>query len=193
MIFSKELTYFPFAQKAAVKYNVPVSLILGHIKQESNFDPNAYRNEPAIKDASYGLMQILVGTARGMDSSSTAGKLLDPDYNVDLGTRLIAKNLIRYGGDVKSEAAAYNAGTAYKDASGNYISKSGNTAVQGYVDKVYSNYQYYMKWLASGAKEVDVTMINPVLAIGFVALSGIVFGTYYYMQKNKGGRYVSVR
>lgn len=190
MIFTKELTYLPIVQAAAFKYNVPASLILGHIKQESGFDRNAYRNEPAISDASWGLMQILTKTAKGLDSSATATKLLDPEFNIDLGTRLIAQNLIRYGGDVKSEAAAYNAGTAYKDANGEYISKSGNTAVQGYVDKVYSNYEYYTKWLASGAKEIDLAMINPVLVFGFIALSGIVFGTYYYTQMNGGRRYV---
>lgn len=191
MIFTKEIEILPLVQDAAIRYNVPPSLILGHIKQESNYDRNAYRNEPAIKDASYGLMQILVGTAKRLDSSATAVKLLDPAYNIDLGTQLIAQNLIRYGGDVKSEAAAYNAGTAYKDENGEYISKSGNTAVQGYVDKVYSNYQYYMKWLESGAKEFDITMINPMLAIGFIVLSGVVFGTYYFMQQNKRRSYVS--
>jgi soluble lytic murein transglycosylase-like protein len=156
MIFTKEQEYLPLVQQMSSTYGVDPALILAHIKQESGFDPQAYREELAIHDASYGLMQVLLSTAKTIDSGATVEKLYDPAYNMSIGTRYIAKNLARYPDDIESAIAAYNAGSAYKDANGNFVSKSGNTAVQGYVDKVWKNYNMYWDWLNSGAETIDV-------------------------------------
>lgn len=154
--FTKEQQYLPLIKAASAQYGVPVELILGHIKQESAFNPNAYRAEPQINDGSTGLMQVLLATAKGIDSSATKEKLYDPAFNISVGTRYIAKNLKRYNGNVQDAIAAYNAGSAFKNAQGRYTSGNGKIDVQGYVDKVYSNMLAYQEWLGT-AKKDEVT------------------------------------
>ena len=123
MIFTVEQSYLPAVKAAANKYNVPEALILAHIKQESGYKPTAYRAEPAINDASYGMMQLLLKTAQSLDCSATVEKLYDPTYNIDLGTKYIAQNMVRYPNNIKAAIASYNAGSAYTDENGEYISK----------------------------------------------------------------------
>lgn len=181
ILFNKEQEYLPVVNAVSQTTGVPSALILAHIKQESAFNPRAFRNEPKIKDASYGLMQLLLGTASKMDINATPEKLYDPAYNITLGATYIAQNLARYPGDIQSAIASYNAGTAYKDANGKYISKSGND-VQHYVDKVMRNYNTYSEWLGRGAQLFD-PMIDSRLVVTFFALSGLVLLTAI------GGRY----
>jgi soluble lytic murein transglycosylase-like protein len=114
-----------------------------------------------------------------MDAGATANRLLDPNYNVDLGTQYMAKNLIRYGGDIKSAIAAYNSGTARTNEKGEYVNSQGKTNVQDYVDKVLRNYQMYTEWLGKGAKPFDVSVfdmsaVSPYLIGAFVIMTLIV-------------------
>ena len=168
MIFTAENKYLPIVQRAADRYNVPASLIFAHMKEESTFDQNAYRPEPSLGTASYGLLQLLLPTAKSLDSRATPDALYDPEYNVNLGTALMAKNLIRYGGSLTDEAASYNAGTAWKNENGEYTNSKGDTKVNGYVNRIMRNYGYYQSWLDNGAKSFDITVfdvttINPYL------------------------------
>lgn len=156
-------------------YNVPEALILAHMKQESNFDPDAVRDEPAINDASIGLMQVLLNTAKSIDSTATYAKLFEPQYNISIGTRYIKYQLERYD-NIKDSIAAYNAGTAYTTDDGTYVSKSGND-VQYYVDKVYANYQNYINWL-NGYGENSILKVS---IIPLVILIGI--GIWLYKRK----------
>jgi len=184
VIFNKELTYLPYIQSASDKYGVPVALILAHIKQESAFKPTAYREEPAINDGSTGLLQLLLKTAQGMDSSATHEKLLDPAYNIDLGTRYMSQNLKRYGGNIYDEMASYNAGSVFKNSSGNYTNSVGSLNVQKYVDAVSSNYDDYSKWLAAGSSEVSVAAVNPILLVTFGVMAlAVIFGGITYARK----------
>ncbi len=155
LIYNAEQTLLPTLDPIAQLYSVPDALVLAHIKQESNFDANAYRAEPAINDASYGLMQVLLSTAKTIDKNATADALYDPAYNMSIGIQYIAKNLNRYNGNVQDAIAAYNAGSAMKNADGDYVNSQGVTNVQDYVDKVYSNYQNYTDWIANGAQMID--------------------------------------
>jgi len=179
-LFTKEKQYLPLVEAAAAKYNVPVPLILGHIKQESSFNPKAYRAEPQINDGSTGLMQVLLNTAKSMDPGATVEKLYDPAYNIDIGTKYISKNIQRYPGDIKSAIAAYNAGSAFKNAQGRYTSGSGKIDVQGYVDKVYDNTLVYQDWLATGEKAIGFSYWDLVIPL---AIAGIVF--YFVWNKNR--------
>lgn len=192
LTFDKELEILPIVKDAAAKYNVPSALILAHIKQESNFDPNAYRAEPAIGDASTGLMQVLLGTAKQFSPDATEEEMYDPAFNIDIGTAYIAKNLARYNGNVQDAIAAYNAGTARKNADGKYVNSQGVTNVQSYVDKVYANFNNYSSWIASGASEIDVgttvaqigseiTSIDPTIAL---VLGALCLGTVVFVWKN---------
>jgi len=171
LLFNKEQSVLPIINDIAVQYNVPVALILAHIKQESNFDPKAYRAEPAINDASYGLMQVLLKTAKMFVPTATVDQMYDATFNINVGTVYIAKNLNRYDGNIQDAIAAYNAGSAIKNADGKYTSSKGNTIVQSYVDKVYKNYLNYDNWLNEGANVVDV---DYSIIVGGVVLTGVL-------------------
>lgn len=174
IIYTSEKKYLPYVNAAAQKYKIPAALILGHMKQESAFDPKAYRAEPAINDASLGLMQVLVRTAQSIDPNATSNELLNPEYNIDIGSAYIAQNLQRYGNNVKDAIAAYNSGIVRKNGNGQYVNSKGSTSVQNYVDKVYKNYLDYESWLSSGADSVSLSNIDPLMVVLFVGL-GISF------------------
>jgi soluble lytic murein transglycosylase len=84
------------------------SLTAGLIRQESAFDPDARSGANA-----YGLMQLLPKTAKRLARNAkigySRGRLVDPDYNVHLGTLYLA-GLQKDFGSVESALAAYNAG-----------------------------------------------------------------------------------
>lgn len=186
VLFNKELQYLPLVEQAASKYGVPPSLILGHIKQESAFNPMARLDEPALGDASWGMMQLLLRTAQGLDPAATASKLLDPAYNIDLGTKYIAQNMARYPGDIQAAIAAYNAGSAKRNAQGQFVNSRGVPNVQNYVDKVYGYYIDYSKWLDNGASTVDLS-VDPWLVAGFsfIFVLTIIGGGLYASRKRK--------
>lgn len=185
IIFTKVLPYLPAVNAAASKYGVDPALILAHIQQESKFDPLAYRAEPKINDASYGIGQILLATARGMDSSATTDKLYDPSYSIDLMTRFIAKNMSDYPNSIDDAIASYNAGSAFQDANGNYTNSRGDTTVEDYVQKVTKNYAMFSDWLNQNAPAVTLSTAQPedaVLPLILFASLGIVI---YAWQKTK--------
>lgn len=129
----------PLARTVASRYHVPVELVLAVMGVESSFDPRAFRAEPQINDASRGLMQLLLGTARGLGFTGPEDGLFDPAVNADLGTRLLRDNLKARGGDVAKAVSQYNGG--YRPqyglgepyASGPNVGRFGN---QAHVDKV---------------------------------------------------------
>ena len=83
-------------------------LVTGLIRQESAFEPEARSIANAI-----GLMQLLPQTARLVARQSrvrySRAKLVDPDYNIRLGTVYFAE-LRKQFGSVEAALAAYNAG-----------------------------------------------------------------------------------
>jgi soluble lytic murein transglycosylase len=85
--------------------------VAGLIRQESVFNPRAASHADA-----YGLMQLLVPTARmmarlrGVEGTVTAETLMsDPRLNIRLGTSYMKEQLDKYG-RLEYLAAAYNAG-----------------------------------------------------------------------------------
>lgn len=95
-------------QEAAARTLDPYT-VAGLIRQESVFNPRAVSHSDA-----YGLMQLLVPTARmmakGGDGPVTAEALLsDPRLNIRLGTSYLKDQLDKYG-RIEYVAAAYNAG-----------------------------------------------------------------------------------
>lgn len=103
----------------AAKYGVPFDWIKAVMMTESSGNPMAFRDEPAIGDASYGLMQLLYRTARGLGYTGEAIGLYDPMISLDLGTKLIAQIRRQVGEDFEAMYSAYNSGdpSAYKDSS----------------------------------------------------------------------------
>lgn len=95
----------------ADKYAVPFEWIKAVVMQESSGNPNAYRAEPAINDASYGLMQLLYSTAKGLGYTGTPEGLYDPMINIGLGSKLIGQIRQRVGDDFAAMYSAYNSGS----------------------------------------------------------------------------------
>lgn len=146
-------------KQASVKHGVEPALIKAIIKAESDFNPYTTRYEAHLKDTSWGLMQVLLNTAREITNNKnlTSKELQRPDINVDIGTTYIAKQLKRYNGNIKDTIAAYNAGTAKKRSSGEYTN-------QIYVSKVYSYYKRY-----KAVKTIKgVAMVVPIAVLGLV-------------------------
>lgn len=153
------MAYEPEIRSAAKQYGIPISLIKAIIKVESNWDPKAYRAEPQIDDASYGLMQILLNTARmtSSNSSLTGRELYSPNLNIGIGTKYLRGQLDRYAGNKNDAIAAYNAGGAYK--------KEGGYVNQSYVDKV-------KKW------EMFYKALEPNFMFPALTLLGVMFGSW---------------
>jgi soluble lytic murein transglycosylase len=85
-------------------------LILAVARQESQFDAGA-----ASRAGARGLMQLMPTTARSVARSlglpfDLEALTADPDFNVQLGTWYLGRQLERYDGSVALAAAAYNAG-----------------------------------------------------------------------------------
>jgi soluble lytic murein transglycosylase-like protein len=98
-------------QSSARKYNVPESWVKAVISTESSWNPTAYRAEPRINDASYGLMQLLYRTAKGLGYTGVPDGLYDPATNIDLGTMLLGQLRMRFGDDFRAVYSAYNSGS----------------------------------------------------------------------------------
>ena len=148
-------------KRASLKHGVPVTLIQAIIQTESSWNPSAYRTEPKINDASWGLMQVLLRTARETSGnpSLTASELLKPETNIDIGTKYLGKQLKRYGSNINNAIAAYNAGSAMFTSTGAYVN-------QNYVNKV-------NKWLTYYKAKTAVAGVGPI-AIGAGAVLGLM-------------------
>lgn len=123
--------------RVGAKYAVDPNLVRGIIKTESNWDVNTSRYEAHKGDASWGLMQVLLATARWMlnDNSLDTTRLIRPEVNIEAGTKYLSWLMGRYK-NLNDVIAAYNAGTPKKDKDGKYVN-------QKYVDSVLSNYNFY--------------------------------------------------
>lgn len=120
-----------FVSKYAAIYSVPEAWIQAVIQTESSGNPNAYRAEPRINDASYGLMQLLFGTAKKLGYTGEPNGLFDPDTNIRLGAKLLADLRSRYGENAERVYSAYN--------SGNPDAFKSNTQVSTNVERFMSN------------------------------------------------------
>lgn len=180
LLYTLEKKYLPLIQK----YRTIISsvsdptvnveaLVLAHMKQESNFNPKAYRGEPAINDASRGLLQILLSTARQFENV-TADDLYDPETNIRIAMKYMALNISDYPGNLDDAIAAYNSGSVYQNDQGQYTNSQGDTNVQNYVDHVIGNYFDYISWLAQNAPIVNPVAVDAggVLAFGIAAFLG---------------------
>lgn len=166
-------TLDPIVNEMAAKYGIEPAWVKAHIKAESNWDVNASRFEAHKKDASWGLMQLLLATAREVlgNKELTTTQLIQPRVNIEAGTKFLAQLWKRFG-NMRDAIAAYNAGSPRLDP------KTGKYVNQQYVDKVTKNYEFY-KTLGTTAGDMAITvteaatetsMMPIYLGIGLVGL-----------------------
>lgn len=147
-----KLEYTEYVKKYANEYNVDEYLIYAIIKAESNFEPNAESHRGAK-----GLMQLMYSTAE--DISKRIGielngdNILEPDININLGTKYISMLIQKYN-NINLALAAYNAGSGNVDtwvengtlmADGSNIENIPYKETNNYVRKILRDYEIYKK------------------------------------------------
>ena len=92
-------------QRFGKAYRIDPRLIEAVVRQESAGKPHAFRYEAAIRQASYGLMQVLGSTARGMglEPAMSEAVLCDPEVGVLYGVKVLADNLNRFAASVQQD------------------------------------------------------------------------------------------
>jgi soluble lytic murein transglycosylase-like protein len=104
------------ASSASFGGRVAPEFIKAIIAAESAFRPESLRGEPQIGDASIGLMQLRLATARALGYPGAVGDpgalsgLYEPGTNIFLGTKLLDQLLTQTSGDLDAAASAYNGG-----------------------------------------------------------------------------------
>jgi len=148
MLYKKD--YSEYVIKYAEEYEVDENLIYALIKVESNFEVDAVSN----KDAQ-GLMQLMYSTAEDVAKKNnielTEENILDPDININIGTKYISTLLNKYQ-CVEVALAAYNAGSGNVDkwiangtikADGSNIENIPFKETNNYVRKILRDYKVY--------------------------------------------------
>ena len=142
--------YSEYVSKYSQKYEVEEDLIYALIKAESNFDSDAI----SAKNAK-GLMQLMYSTAEEIASKNgielTEENILEPEVNINIGTKYIATLLEKYN-CVEIALAAYNAGSGNVDkwikngtikADGSDIENIPFKETNIYVRKIMRDYEIY--------------------------------------------------
>lgn len=143
--------YSELVEKYATEYELDPLLVYSIIKAESNFKEEARSNSNAI-----GLMQIMLDTAKEIGQKIdieeiTEEKLLEPDTNINIGTKYFKILLEKYNNE-KLAIIAYNAGMGNLDTwlkqgiidpEGNNLENIPFPETKNYVEKILQNYKIY--------------------------------------------------
>lgn len=142
--------YIEYVKKYAKEYEVDEYLIYAIIKAESNFNQNAVSHREAK-----GLMQLIYSTAediaKRINIEINEEKVLEPDTNINLGTKYISMLIQKYN-NINLALAAYNAGSGNVDdwiekgtlkSDGSDIENVPFTETNNYVRKILRDYEIY--------------------------------------------------
>ena len=152
IIYKKD--YKEYVQKYAQEYNVDENLIYALIKAESNFNSNAKSSKDAI-----GLMQLMESTAQDVykktdleiANEELKDKLLEPEININIGTKYLSILIQKYG-NIEIAITAYNAGIGTVDnwiekgiikADGSDVENIPYKETNNYVRKILRDYKIY--------------------------------------------------
>ncbi len=167
----------PIIEQMGKKYNIDPAWIKAHIKAESNWDVNASRFEAHKGDSSWGLMQLLLSTARQVlgKPNLTTTELIQPAVNIEAGTKFLSQLWKRFG-NMRDAIAAYNAGSPRIDKS------TGKYTNQYYVDKVSKFYSTY-KQLGTTAGNIAIEATEGPTSMYILAGVGLL-GLVYVSTKD---------
>ena len=145
-----KLEYTEYVKKYANEYNVDEYLIYAIIKAESNFKQDAVSHRGAK-----GLMQLMYSTAEDIaqriNVNLNEDNILEPDININLGTKYISMLIQKYN-NTNLALAAYNAGSGNVDgwiekgtlkSDGTDIENVPFTETNNYVRKILRDYEIY--------------------------------------------------
>lgn len=152
LIYKKD--YSEYVEKYSKEYNVDENLVYAVIKAESNFKTDANSSKNAI-----GLMQLMKSTAQEVANSANVEisdneieeKLLEPDININLGTKYLSILIEKYR-NIEVAVTAYNAGTGTVDnwikqgiikEDGSDIENIPYKETNNYVRKILRDYKIY--------------------------------------------------
>lgn len=153
-MWRNEDKYDGYVERATEKFpNVPMYIVKAVIAAESEFAERAFRSEPKINDASRGLMQVLLSTARSLGYTGNPDGLFAPGTNIFYGTKLLSQNFTR-AGNWPDAVSAYNGGFRPELGFGSPMRRSGVRCMdhtvpvgdycnQKYVDKVLKYAAYF--------------------------------------------------
>jgi soluble lytic murein transglycosylase-like protein len=97
-----DVPFANFIANSSQIHGVAPELVASVIAVESNFNPTAVSTKSAR-----GLMQLMPDTAARFGVKN----ILDPEQNIEAGTRYLKELLLRYNGNLALTLAAYNAGS----------------------------------------------------------------------------------
>ena len=142
--------YSEYVSKYSAEYEVDENLVYALIKAESKFEVNAKSNKQAK-----GLMQLMYSTAKQVALQNgiqlTEENILEPDININIGTKYISTLLKKYE-CIEIALAAYNAGIGNVDkwiengtikADGSDIENIPFKETNTYVRKIMRDYKIY--------------------------------------------------
>ncbi|MFM7389923.1 MAG: lytic transglycosylase domain-containing protein [Vampirovibrionales bacterium] len=124
LLGSKHAQFKASIEKYATQYGLEPSLVEAVIKAESAYNPNAKSRVGAL-----GLMQLMPSTAEGLGVEDP----LNPEQNIEGGSKYLASLMKRFNGDTSLAVAAYNAGP---NAVAKYHGIPPYKETQAYVKKV---------------------------------------------------------
>lgn len=160
--------YFDLVLNEAKARDIDPFFILGLMRQESWFQPNAQSSAGAC-----GLMQIMPSTGKhiarqfGEAQSFRTENLFDAPTNVRYGAWYIASLQKRYGGNLSIVASAYNAGEGNADI---WKSRNERFPQEEYVELInYSETRNYVKRTLSGYwiyRTIYQDLVDKILAAG---------------------------
>ena len=137
------LAYWETVKKLAQEKGLDPYLVVGLIRQESLFDPNAISRASAL-----GLMQLLQPTAARVArqlrlQSPDRERLFEPVLNLTLGTQYLKDLLRRYSNNLAKAIAAYNAG---ENAVARWERQIGPVEEDEFIERIsYSETRLYVK------------------------------------------------
>ena len=146
------IEYSDVVEKYSREYDVDKYLIYALIKAESNFNEKAVSGKGAK-----GLMQLMDSTAediaKELDIDLDEDDILNPDININLGTKYISDLITRFD-SVELALAAYNAGGGKVDtwiedntlkSDGSDIENVPYSETNNYVRKILRDYKIYQE------------------------------------------------
>lgn len=99
-----EVPYRKIFEQAALKYNLPVTLLMAVARGESSFSPVARSSANCV-----GVMQLAWPTAREMGMHRKS-QLTDPEKNIFTGAKYLRYLFDMHGGNIHRSLCAYNYG-----------------------------------------------------------------------------------